>query len=641
MAGLGGVRGSDGVDAELESKLTPLLEFSLGGHRALMLRKLPAVICSLHSTAAWVPGSVHYTGASLALAPTPGTEGNVALPSSATPRRTTGRSRVLDLPALILLAGTLANLAVIWIPAVVGSVDGGWHLGAASDLLAYLTDPDATVHRYLEPFWNPIPNLTGQIILTGLLAFLEPVMAEKVFLTGYVIGFVLAFQYFVRAVATESRWLVVLAVPLTLSVNFAWGLYNFVWSLIPFLVAAGYLLRHGTRLAWPRAALLGAILLVIYFSHLVSYVEAVLLIACVAVAEHWADVARLRVRRLARLAPLAAAVLPSLVLAIGFVVANGTEGSEYRRALPTLLAGLPSLAWPLVTFDRWEAAFTSLVGLTIGGLWLAAVLARRGGAPHRHVDGLLVYALVATVAYLAAPEATGTGGLISERLALYPVIGVVGWLAGQSLPAWSPRATAVGVAIAMAGLLVIRWPAYQAMGRDYVDYLSVAPCMAPHATIVQANAWQANPSSLGRIQPLVHDAGRLAAEIEGHDLGTLLSTFPLSPLRYPPAIDPFVHLFTAKGGDYEVPPRQSPLTYETTTSGRVDYVVLFGLTNAEPATLAHPAWRALAHELAAGYRLVARSPAGLVDLYERTASPLAATGAARRAEPGAANCRLP
>ncbi|HEX2843758.1 MAG TPA: hypothetical protein VHP64_00775, partial [Candidatus Limnocylindria bacterium] len=94
----------------------------------------------------------------------------MALPSTAAPRGTTGRSRVPDLPTLILLAGTLANLAVIWIPAVVGSVDGGWHLGAASDLLAYLTDPDATVHRYLEPFWNPLPNLTGQVILTGLLA---------------------------------------------------------------------------------------------------------------------------------------------------------------------------------------------------------------------------------------------------------------------------------------------------------------------------------------------------------------------------------------------------------------------------------------------------------------------------------------
>ena len=52
----------------------------------------------------------------------------------------------------------------------------------------------------------------------------------------------------------------------------------------------------------------------------------------------------------------------------------------------------------------------------------------------RDVDGLLVGSVIATVAYLAAPEATGSGGLISERLALYPPIAVVLWLASQRLP---------------------------------------------------------------------------------------------------------------------------------------------------------------------------------------------------------------
>ena len=69
-------------------------------------------------------------------------------------------------------------------------------------------------------------------------------------------------------------------------------------------------------------------------------------------------------------------------------------------------------------------------------------------------------------------------------------------------------------------------------------------------------------------------------------------------------------------------------------------MVLFGRIQAAPGDLADPAWQDVQAQLDDGYRLVARSPSGLTELYERTTSPLAAAGADRRAQPAAVACAI-
>ena len=556
-------------------------------------------------------------------------------------------SAARNLPAIVLVLGTLANLLPLWIPQAVGSMDGPIHMGAAMDLLHWLGDPSSPARAYLEPLPFPVPNLTPEVLYAALLGVLPATLAERVFLTGYVIGFTLAFRYAVRSVEPRAAWLTVFAIPLTLSVAFAFGLFNYVWSLVPFLVTIGYALRYKDDLRGRHAVVVGVLAALTYLTHLVSFVEVVILIGSVVGT---GTLRAMRARRgegrsvlepIRALGPLALALAPTAIVAAIFLVGNGAAGSNYRRSLLTLIGGLPSLAWPLVSFERSEIVFTSFMGLVLGLFVLLAFIARRRGFGRRDVDGLLVGSVIATVAYLAAPEATGSGGLISERLALYPPIAVVLWLASQRLPDWSPRVAAVSIAVVMTGLLALRAPAYAAMGRDVADYLQIAPCMARDATFVQANLWYDVPSPLGRSFALLHDGGRLAAATGGLDLGSVTATLPLYPLQYRSDIDPFTTgLITRQNGEYEIPPGIAPLTYEERTTGRVDYVVLFGRIQAAPGDLADPAWQDVQAQLDDGYRLVARSPSGLTELYERTTSPLAAAGADRRAQPAAVACAI-
>jgi len=553
-----------------------------------------------------------------------------------------------NLPLLVLILGTVANLLPLWIPQAVGSMDGPIHMGAASDLLHWLTDPASPARAYLGPLPFPVPNLTPEVLYAALLAVLPPTLAERVFLTGYVVGLALAFRYAVRSVEPRAGWLTVFVVPLTLSVAFAFGLFNYVWSLVPFMVALGYVLGHRASLRGRHAVVVGVLAAVTYLTHLVSFVELVLLVGSVVGLD---TLRAMRAQRAAgrsvleplrAVVPLCLAIAPTAIVAGIFLAGDTSAGAGYRRSLLTLVGGLPSLAWPLVSFDRREIVFTSLVGLVLGILVILAFIARRRGLGRRDVDGLFLGAVLGTIAYLVAPEASGNGGLISERLALYPPIAIVLWLASQRLPDWSRRVAAVSVAIAMTGLLAVRAPTYGAMGRDVADYLSIAPCMARDATFVQANLWYDVPSSLGRSFALLHDGGRLSAATGGLDLGSVTATLPLYPLQYRSDLDPFTAgLITRQNGEYEIPPGIAPLTYEERTSGRADYVVLFGRVHAAAEDLAGPGWQAVQAQLDSGYRLVARSPLGLTELYERTTSPLAAAGAERRAQGDAAACAIP
>src|SRR5215203_4108599 len=93
--------------------------------------------------------------------------------------RSPGRAPV-DLALVLLAAGVLINLLVIWMPAAVGSMDGPIHLAAATDLRLWLTDPASLSHTYLEPAWPLVPNMTGELLMVGLLAVLDPGQAEQV-----------------------------------------------------------------------------------------------------------------------------------------------------------------------------------------------------------------------------------------------------------------------------------------------------------------------------------------------------------------------------------------------------------------------------------------------------------------------------
>jgi hypothetical protein len=338
-----------------------------------------------------------------------------------------------------------------------------------------------------------------------------------------------------------------------------------------------------------------------------------------------------------RIVPWALAVAPTVLFAGVFFIQGGTAGSDYRREFLTLLLGLPSLAWPLVSYDRLESVITLVLGLALFIATVVAVADRwRRREFVRRGDWALAFTIVSTIAYLVAPEALGSGGVVSQRLALFPILGLVLWLGGQEIrPRWIAMVGGASVLVA-AALLVIRAPSYVSTSDAVADYLTVEPCIVPHSTMAQANLFWFPSGPLGRISPLIHDAGRLAAGTHGHDLGSITGAVPLYPLQNRATNDPFRYLITRQNGEYEIPPGLDPLGYERATDGRLDYVVLFGRQDALDETLQSTDWQSLEDQLSVGYRRIAQSPSGAVELFERASPDLMEAGDRLRTAVGGA-----
>ena len=72
---------------------------------------------------------------------------------------------------------------------------------------------------------KPAPNWLGHLALAGLILISNPLLAEKILLTGYILALPLAVRYAFRAIRSESATLAVLSFPFLYNCLLHYGFY--------------------------------------------------------------------------------------------------------------------------------------------------------------------------------------------------------------------------------------------------------------------------------------------------------------------------------------------------------------------------------------------------------------------------------
>jgi len=108
---------------------------------------------------------------------------------------------------LMLLILILAHLIPIWVFHSFPSQDGPTHIENANILFDYF-NPDRSILRdyyilntRLEPTW------LGHLVLAGLMYIVPTFIAEKIFLSGYIIFLPLSIRYALRGIRPDSGFL--------------------------------------------------------------------------------------------------------------------------------------------------------------------------------------------------------------------------------------------------------------------------------------------------------------------------------------------------------------------------------------------------------------------------------------------------
>ena len=526
------------------------------------------------------------------------------------------------------------HLWPLWSHDYFPSQDGPTHLESASIIRAY-DDSERTVLRdYYVLNRRFTPNWAGHLVLAGLMAFMTPLLAEKVFLSGYVILLPLAVRYAVSAIQESSAFLVFLAFPFVYNYALHMGFYSFSYSLAGFFLVSGYWIKHRQRFGARETITLAILSLLLFFGHIVSTVAAALEIVLLATVLAVPEAARqLRGRRFSLQVLRATtsfrpvyALLPSFLLFALFLVQNGQGRDaswEDKPPFATLVKDLLSL-YSLVSYDQWEVWVARGVAALFGGIVAYLLLSRQVTLRFTFWNGFLLIAVIYALIYLFGPSSVGNGSYIHERMNLYPFLALILWFAAQT---YGPiaRQAIIAVAIALAGaFVVIHSIKYTELNGYLAEYLSASPAIEPNTTllpIIFSERGDAPGRQLlsSRIDFLLNAAGYITAERHVVDLWNYqASQTPFFPVLFRADLNPSSFLgylpLDSAAGELRALPTQL-LSFPRRTGGRIDYVHVWGVRSADRERQIP---KLVLKQLEEGYDLVATSPQrGLLQLYRR------------------------
>jgi hypothetical protein len=553
--------------------------------------------------------------------------------SMASTRRALFDRWLSDRERILFGAVVLAYVALLWAFPYIPTQDGPTHVNNA-EILRKLGDPSLSVLREFYTLnYTLAPNWLDHAALVGLLSFLPMLIAEKVFLTGYVALLPLSIRYALRWIDPQSTWLALLGFPFIYNYLFHMGFYNFSYSLPMFFFVIGYWLRQRGRFTSRDIATFALLSVFLYFCHIVSLVMAwvaiVLLSATVLLPHLWRTAGNRQsfVReawpavRAHALVPICAAT-PAAILAGIFLHQQGGIGSLVFLPHRLLLDRLLHLD-ALVSFDNRERWFSTSIVLLFAGL-LAYFGSRRlrRRTIHRS-DALVLLAAAFAAIYLLAPQAMANGGWLNDRLSLYPFFALILWFGAQPVGGRLRLALSI-VALGAAGsVLALQFSNYARLNPYLAEYISAGAYVEPNTTLLPLCFSYGQAPDGGalstKVAPFLHSAGYIAANRGVIDLNNYEATETYFPTRFRPQLDPFRYI--GLGGRECTPEAKAPrvefLTYPQRTGGHVDYVLLWAVRAEQ---MDDPDAQSVFRQLQQAYELIWASPdPGLAQLYRRKA----------------------
>lgn len=293
--------------------------------------------------------------------------------------------------------------------------------------------------------------------------------------------------------------------------------------------------------------------------------------------------------------PLASALPAALALAVS---RSGTDllgpvspGPSTTTRLRTLW-GVDALMSYSPLENRPAVAAAALLAAPAVIALARSLLVRSGrhepGHPGRGALGWVALAFCAL--YLAAPDGAVGGAYILPRIALFALLTTTLWVGAHRFHPILEHGFAVTAAAIAISLLAIRIPVYRDLDRQLRDLHAAARPIAPNTTLLALSYSPFGTTGSGdftshRVKPLMHAAGRIAAERKLVLLNNYEAAHRDFPVRYRPALDPTPHL---PGVHYPARSRLDLDAYPRRTGGRIDYVLTWGLpTRTTPGTTPH------------------------------------------------------
>ncbi len=454
---------------------------------------------------------------------------------------------------------------------------------------------------------QPVPNWTGHALLALFGAVVTPRVAEKFVVSLYVVLLPLSAAYAGRGVRKDGGWVGILIIPFLYTLALHKGLYNFCFSLALFFLLIGMVIRSWGRTTWRRVPVIGIVSLLLYFSHVVSLVMAMIVLGGIAIG-----IVTMRWRRnealrdvMRQIAMIIAGLAPALSLAAWFFVSSQGAAADRRPVGVQLLRFFELDA--LASFRKPELLVAIIYSMVLWTTTLVLLMTKTIKRRWTNWDWMLALVAITLAVYLIAPNSAAGGGQISFRLSLYPYFVLIFWLAGQPLGSISRAGTSAAAAIVCLTFLVLHWGSYARLNVYLKEYESISNHIDTGKSVVGLDRSRdslAERKFSWRVRPFWHAIGYVAAKRDLVNLGNyevMMGYFPVQSRGPAP-----------RASSADQPDDPSAAEEREALSKQTDYIVIWDL--AGQGNLEDPI---AASKLQREYEVVYRSPHQWAKVYRK------------------------
>jgi hypothetical protein len=480
-------------------------------------------------------------------------------------KREATRSKIqISWPIAVLGLLALLHLIPLWITPYIPTQDGPSHVYNAFILRQYNNPEFPRFKEFYEINTRLVPNWFSHLALAGLMYLVPPGMAERIFLSGYVLLFAAALYYFLESVEKGRGVLAVLGFFFIYNYMLHMGFYNFSYSVPLYLFLLGYWWKHHDDFQFKHVVIFTLFFSLTFFFHIITSVLAIVSILFLAVLDYRLHIKKILVTLLA--------MIPMGLLIWNYLRDKGTQGLGWWD-FKTLCQYLLSLN-VLVAYNNDQLRVSVPLAILFGVLIVYTLLREKirlgPGQIIYHWDRKDYFFLLScllVLIYCASPEAMSGTSILTSRISLFPWLVVLAWLSKDYPKILRRTAAALAVILLLYNLgLTMRY--YIRFSRDVAEYVSGVDVIKRNRTILPLTF-----DPMGRslkIWVITHAPNYYAVRTGGINYGNYEPDWMVFPtlFRVPPGEKrPTTHTIHSEPNELDV----------EKYADRVDYIIAWNL----------------------------------------------------------------
>ncbi len=462
--------------------------------------------------------------------------------------------------------------------------DGPCHMYNAAITWDFLT---GNASAFYKDFFllnkNLNPNWFSHFTLGFLLQIFNAVAAEKIFLSAYIILFILGFRKLILAINKQSLYLLPLASILIYHHVFQMGFYNFSYSFVFFFFIIALWIRHYQNFTNKIILLIGFLLLLVYFTHPAGLFLTLLCLGLFTLATEISGNSTYKtfIKSFFKkcLTLLFVTIVPATLLLL-YTIRQGSNTTELSVDKLQLFKSFYELT-SLINVNLHERFFGYFTAGTIALLILISFIIKVKKKYFSVFDTFFLAAIILFYMYINQPGSIGGVGIVPQRLQFIPYILLIIYLIQFNFKNYLKTGVVVLSLLVTTGFFIFRFPVYKNASEGVEEYLSVNEFIEEGTVVLPLNYTIKGKTPDGKIISdqiylFMHAADYLGAEKELILLGNYEANTGWFPLKWVSDKNPFWHLGCNEGIE-NIPPCVDINYYENQNDATIDYIITWCL----------------------------------------------------------------